>query len=106
MKVDSVKSIKKRIAEMPLYGNQCFVCEVKFGRKMPVIHHLWYEDNQKKYSDYSSQLEYHIDLERDVQNNPKQFMLLCNKHHVALHRLKRFGSANRYRLLQAERMTA
>ena len=119
---DTVLDIKMRIAAMPLMGGVCFVCEKPFKkrksiggvsillesfkkRKSPIIHHLWYDPKKKKYSDYESQLAYHIALEKEVRANPKQFMLLCNKHHQSLHRLKRFNPDNLDRLISAVRMT-
>lgn len=103
---DTVIDIKRRIAAMPLMGGVCFVCEKPFKkRKSPIIHHLWYDPKKKKYSDYESQFAYHIALEKEVRANPKQFMLLCNKHHQSLHRLKRFNPDNLDRLISAVRMT-
>ena len=109
MKVDSVQAIKKRIAANPLFGNRCFVCEREFtDRKLPVIHHRWYNDGQVRSSDQKRTAEwnlaYHTQLEKDVAENPRQFMLLCNPHHRGLHKIKNYKS-NLDRMMQAVRMT-
>lgn len=110
MKTDSVPQIKKRIAVNPLYGNRCYVCENQFtDKKRPVIHHRWYTRGKRRSTGYpqtaEGQLEYHINLEKEVHSNPKQFMMLCNKHHIGLHKIKRYKN-NLPRMLEAVRMTA
>ena len=109
MKVDSVPAIKMRIAANPIFGNQCFVCEKQFSHKrLPVIHHRWYKEGQVRSSDQKRtpawNLAYHTQVEKDVSENPKQFMLLCNPHHRGLHKIKNYKS-NLDRMMQAVRMT-
>ena len=98
----TVKELKNRMAH--ILGNQCYICHgIYDDKKTFVIHHKFY--NNKKYSDYPSQLAYHLDLIYEVEQNPEQFLLLHNKCHQALHRLKRWKPDNRKRLKQAEEMT-
>jgi len=98
----TVKELKNRMAH--ILGNQCYICHGIYDDKRTfVIHHKFY--NNKKYSDYPSQLAYHLDLIYEVEQNPEQFLLLHNKCHQALHRLKRWKPDNRKRLKQAEEMT-
>ena len=100
----SVREIKRELA--PLFGGKCFVCHRPFTNKSPfVIHHKYYVPGMKTYKDYSTQQEYYMALRQEVKADREQFLLLCNKHHQSLHRLKRFKPDNLNRLIKAVRMT-
>lgn len=95
-----------RNSEAKLLGGVCFIChgaEQTKAKGVWVVHHKFY--NNKRYSDYPSQLAYHLDLIHEVEQDPDQFLLLHNKCHQALHRLKRWKPDNRKRLKEAEEMT-
>jgi len=82
----TVKELKNHMAR--ILGLKCYICHgIYDGKKTFVIHHKYYD--KIRYSDYPSQLAYHLDLIHEVEENPEQFLLLHNKCHQGLHRLKR-----------------
>ena len=103
------KHIKKFLVET-YFENRCYICQRKFGfRNSPVIHHLTYDSDDKKYSAFEKtqlgQLRYHESLELEVFENPKNFYALCNKHHGAVHKLNRWSDDNFERLIEVVRRT-
>lgn len=97
---DMKKSIGKR------YGNVCFVCGIAHTpRRQLVIHHLWYLPGESTYKDFARQSDYLRYLAAMVQETPGRFILVCNRHHQSIERLKRFNKAHFERLAEAVRMT-
>lgn len=95
----NTKEIKEQLAS-EFFGNRCAVCHKSYTpNEKWVIHHLWYEDYQKKYNDFTTQDAYHQDLQKQVRRNPKQFVLIHNSHHAFIHKLAHWKKENRARIL-------
>lgn len=103
------EEIKKRIAKLIKYGDDCFICGCKISRRGMTIHHLWYIFNDVVYKNYpkndTGKLQYYTDLEPLVKDMPERFLYLCNTHHQALERINRYGDKTLNRLLKARKMT-
>jgi len=69
-----------------LYDNRCFVCHKKRGKGF-LFHHLFYTRGQYTYRDKG----YHKNLINDIRSNPKQFLLLCKKHHFVIETMKKYS---------------
>ena len=100
----NTKEIKEQLAS-EFFGNRCAVCHKPYKpNEKWVIHHLWYEDYQKKWKDFKKknsydQDAYHQDLQKQVRRNPKQFVLIHNSHHAFIHKLAHWKKENRARIL-------
>lgn len=70
---------RKEIA-VKYYNGKCFVCEKKFGKAFQ-FHHLWYENNEKKWNDFTNQNDYWEYVHTKIKLNPKRFRLLCKMCH-------------------------
>jgi len=77
------------------YGGKCFFCGARQSKKGMVFHHRWYITQDVIYSNYGKQtkdrLQYHKDLEKEINKNPKRFRYLCNGCHQGFERLMRYG---------------
>ena len=91
-------------------GGACYVCREPYktvkGRRRPsmafTIHHLYYKDTDRVWSDFSSKLQYWKYLQPLVHvEKDDQFILLCRKHHKAVETMARWKRDNMTRLYQA-----
>ena len=98
--------IKTDLAKLPRFKNKCYVCHTEKSKKGMTFHHLSYEPGELTYSDFHNPLEYYEYLKYKVRQNPKRFLYVCNTHHQAITRVKRFSPLTRKRLLAAVRMTS
>ncbi len=73
------REIKQRLAKK-YYKNRCFVCHKKLG-KFFAFHHLWYLEEDAIYKNFRNTNDYHKELEKFINSNPKRFILLCRAHH-------------------------
>ena len=82
------------------YGHgKCFMCDCIKSKRGMVVHHRWYlKKGDAIYSDPkylphndTNRLKYLNDLLPLIKRNPKRFMYLCNTHHHALSKARRFG---------------
>ena len=89
-----------------MYGGKCHVCGTKRGL---TFHHRWYDEGQKKYSDFGRNTEgrkaYRREVERQVWANPRQFFLLCNLHHATAERLQRWKPKTLGSLIEVIKLT-
>ena len=107
-KSDQVKlvELKTRLADGYRQFKKCYVCHAVSTKGGMTFHHLWYEPNEKVYSDFrGNNLEYYRYLEIQIKKNPNRFLYVCNVHHQAIERLARWKGKNRDRLIKAVRMT-
>ena len=88
-----------------LYHERCFVCHGTVKRKGFTIHHLYYLKKDVRYKNYKNRDRYYQDLYPLVKAKPDRFLLLCNKHHQSIERLKRFKNDNFERLAEAVRLS-
>lgn len=92
------------------FGNRrfkqgCFVCHASQSKGGMTFHHLYYLKNEKTYSDFKNPLEYYEYLAPFIRHQPERFLYVCNIHHQAITRLRRWRGANLNRLIKAVRMT-
>ena len=105
-KRQKILNIKLNLARHPRFNSKCYVCHKKFTKKGGFsYHHLWYNPGQKYYKDFADPLQYNIELKKQVNSNPEQFLLVCSKHHMAIERLKRWNMQTRKRLYKAVDLT-
>ena len=98
----AIYNLKKSIGEK--YGNTCFICGIKHtARRQLVIHHLWYMQGEKTYKDFRKRIDYLNYLKERTNETPDRFILVCNKHHQIIERLKRFNDNNFALLVDAVR---
>ena len=99
--------IKTRLASgYRQYKKGCYVCHAKSAKGGMTFHHLWYEPNEKVYSDFrGDNLAYYRYLAVQIKANPERFLYVCNVHHQAITRLRRWRGKNLARLIKAVRMT-
>ena len=107
-KSDAMKlvGIKKDLA----FGSRrfkqgCFVCHASHAKGGMTFHHLYYLKGEKNYSDFKTPLEYYEYLKPLIEHQPERFLYVCNVHHQAITRLRRWRGANLNRLIKAVRMT-
>ncbi len=60
-------------------GQKCYFCQKPLTKKGIVVHHLSYDD--KKYSDFKTQLEYHKYLLKQVKSNKSNLVMAHSKCH-------------------------
>ena len=97
--------IKVKIAKLPNFKSRCYVCHTKKTRKGFTFHHKFYSTSDRNYKDFENPLKYMVHLEPLIHQQPQQFLYVCNPHHQAIERLKRFGPKNFERLVKAVRMS-
>lgn len=97
--------LKSDLAGLPRFKNRCYVCHAESHKKGMTFHHLWYEPDELTYQDFDTSLDYYCYLEEKIRNNPKRFLYLCNPHHQAVERMKRYGKKTFPRLLKAVKMS-
>jgi hypothetical protein len=84
-----------------LFEGRCKICHKACTTgKYFTIHHKKYVKIDRIHSDFISRLSYYLYLEPIVKRSPKRFALLCNTHHQAVERLKRYNPDNRKRLIR------
>ena len=93
----TVQSLRKRTAA-EYFGNQCFVCSKKFGKNF-AFHHIRYLQGEKTYADFKNSIDYNRYLCGRIKEHPQDFALLCNRHHTAVEKLKRYRRDRFGRLL-------
>ena len=99
-KLKEIWARKKAVA--PMFKSRCYICHKKMTTgKGFVYHHIYYWDNGVVHSDEN----YHDKIYNEIAKYPERFLLLCNAHHQALERLKRFKVANFNRLVKAVRLS-
>jgi len=83
-KLNEIKQQRKKIAE--ILGGRCKVCCKKFGKAFH-FHHVVYRLGEKTYKDFESSksiknwIEYTEYILPIIKQYPKEFELLCQKHH-------------------------
>ena len=86
--------IKKELSLLPEFGGVCFVCGCENYKGGMLFHHIWYIENDVKYSNYSTsvngQIQYYNDLKPLIIDNPKRFLYLCKKDHFTLTRILQY----------------
>ena len=98
--------LKNKLVESNKRFKKCYVCHAVSTKGGMTFHHLWYEPDEKVYSDFrGNNLEYYKYLEIQIKKNPNRFLYVCNVHHQAIERLARWKGKNRERLIKAVRMT-
>jgi len=85
----TVKKYKKRIAFNDTYNGKCYVCEKKFGKRF-AFHHKKYIKYEKTYRDFKNNDNYQLYILPIIESRPRDFTLLCHKHHYLVEILKRF----------------
>ena len=86
------------IALGKLFENRCYVCRKKRGKGF-VFHHIRYDG--KSYRDYPTSKQYLENLILEIMKEPKNFLLLCRKHHFAIEKMKRYKKDTLQRLCWA-----
>ena len=76
----NLREIKSALAKHRRFKNRCYVCRKPFGKGF-AFHHVYYIQNDVKYSDFKTSLAYHVALEPLIKSNPSRFLLLCKAHH-------------------------
>lgn len=94
----------KKAEAAKLFGSKCFICERKFGKGF-TFHHLYYKIGEKTYRDFKNGDDYNEYIVEIVKKNPRQFILLCRKHHIVLEWMLMYKEATFKRLLKAIKMT-
>lgn len=97
--------IKNQLARLPPFKNRCYVCHAQSSKHGMTFHHKRYEKDEKTYGDFTNTLEYYQYLQTKIRKNPRRFLYLCNPHHLALERIKRYNIVTLKRLLMAVRMS-
>ena len=94
------------LAQNRSFKGRCYVCGKKYKQGAYfVFHHLWYEKDEKIYSDFTTGNAYTSYLVTKIRENPSRFLLLCRGHHASLESLVRYGESKRRRLYAAVRHT-
>ena len=97
--------IKSDLARLPRFKNRCYVCHTQTSKRGMTFHHISYENDELTYKDFENPLKYYQYLELKIRENPKRFLYVCNTHHQAIERVKRYSVPVRTRLLRAVRMS-
>ena len=97
--------IKNDLSRLPRFKLGCNVCHAKHHKGGMTFHHLYYLKGEKNYSDFGTVLEYYQYLAPLIRHQPERFLYVCNVHHQAITRLRRWRGANLNRLIKAVRMT-
>ena len=101
----SLVGIKHDLARLPRFKLGCFVCHSKKARGGMTFHHLYYLNGEKNYSDFKSTVDYYDYLAPLIRHQPERFLYVCNIHHQAITRLRRWRGANLNRMINAVKMT-
>lgn len=97
--------IKSDLARLPRFKNRCFVCHTETSKRGMTFHHLSYLPGELTYKDFDNSLDYYNYLQEKVKRNPGRFLYVCNSHHQAIERVKRYNPKTRARLLKAVRLS-
>ena len=94
------------LAQHRHFRGRCYIC----GRKYKdcgyfVFHHLWYEENEKIYSEFRNANDYSQYVFTQIRKTPARFLLLCRGHHKAVETLAKYGDPTRKRLYHAVHAT-
>ncbi len=93
---NKIKKYKRQVAA--IYNSECYVCKKKFGKRFS-FHHLKYYTTEKTYKDFNNNNnKYQLYILPIIEKRPKDFVLLCFKHHYTVEQLKRFKFKNLERL--------
>ena len=95
---EDVRAKKAIVAK--LFGSECYVCHRKFGKGF-TFHHLYYLPTEKYYKDFKNGDDYNEYIVEIVKKNPKQFLLLCKKHHIVVEWMLMYKPETFKRLLKA-----
>ena len=86
-------AITKRLemAKPHPFNSRCYICrrDINDGKNF-TFHHLEYQKDQKKHTDFKTMSAYYDYLEKDIKKNPAQFLLLCGPCHWNLEKMKRY----------------
>ena len=83
-----------------LFQSRCYVCRRKYGKKF-TFHHKTYTDGEKHYADFNgNQREYLEYILPIIRKKPKQYALLCGRHHIAVEIGKRYNADTFERLIR------
>ena len=88
-KKKTVVENKKQQVAAKLYNNICYVCNSKFSRYF-VFHHKQYDVDELTYRNFKNSIDYNNYILKIIQKRPKDFALLCRKHHRTVEILKQF----------------
>jgi hypothetical protein len=99
---EHIYKLKEKAAKK--LGSKCYVCHRKFGKGF-TFHHKYYVPGEKTYRDFENGDDYNEYIVKIVEKNPKQFLLLCFKHHFTIEQLKRFKKETLERIIKAVRMS-
>jgi len=96
----------EKVACSKLYGERCYVCHRKFGKGF-TFHHLYYKEIGREANENTiyTDRDYHERIYAEIRKNPKQFLLVCNKHHYNIEKLKKYTTKKLDRLVKAVRMS-
>ena len=94
------------LAQNRSFKGKCYICGKKYKQGAYfVFHHLWYERDEKIYSDFTTGDAYTTYVIEKIRKNPSRFLLLCRGHHSAVEHLVRYREDTRRRLYAAVRHT-
>lgn len=99
---EQVFKLKEEAAKK--YGSKCFVCGRKFGKGF-TFHHKYYVEGEKYYKDFANGEDYNEYIVKIVKRNPKQFLLLCYRHHFTVEMFKKYKKETLKKLLSAVKMS-
>jgi hypothetical protein len=91
----NIKEKKKEYAV--LFGYRCYVCRKPFGSGF-VYHHLYYDGGEPSYKDRYRYFDY---VFKQIETNPRQFLLLCKNHHYFVEWGKRIADDKFKRFIKA-----
>lgn len=94
---EEIKKYRQQVAI--LYNSECYVCKKKFGKGF-TFHHKKYYTHEKTYKDFKNANRYQFYILPIIKKRPRDFALLCYKHHYMVERLKRFNKDNFKRLVK------
>jgi len=93
----------EKVACSRLYGERCYVCHRRFGKGF-TFHHKYYISDGTQATIYTDK-DYHKHIYKEIRKNPKQFLLVCNKHHYNIEKLKKYDTKKLDRLIKAVKMS-
>ena len=100
-KKEQLLEIKTKLAK--LYGSKCAICGSKHIPEL-TFHHIWYENSDKTWKDFTNTLAYYEYLQYVIIARPKQFKCLCNKHHQAVTRISRYNKQTLKKIIKIARL--
>lgn len=94
---------KKRAKVAVVFDNMCFICHKKFGYNFH-FHHIKYQSQEKKHSDFKNWIEYSDYILPIIKKNPHRFSLLCNTCHRLISIIQSIKNEERFdRLIEMSR---